>query len=258
MPLTPQDVRNQEFRTTRFRSGYDQHEVDAFLELVEEELIDRELQLEQAVGEQTRWLEPSQEPPPGPRWQADPGPVSAPPTPEGAITAAARLLEMAEESAASTAAEARREASDILSQAQAEASTILTAARRQAAQVTSDAQALAAQLERSVQERREDALRPLTEHRDELQRHIAGLQAIARECRSTLRAYADEPLPGLDAGPASQPAIQLCDVVPITAGGSRPPSGNGHGSALEAWAAPAPGPDSQPGDQRGPQDAGSP
>ena len=44
MPLTPEDVRNWEFGTTRFRPGYDQHEVDAFLELVEEELVDRDLQ----------------------------------------------------------------------------------------------------------------------------------------------------------------------------------------------------------------------
>jgi DivIVA domain-containing protein len=287
MPLTPEDVRNRQFGTTRFRSGYDQHEVDAFLELVEEELVDRDLLLEQAVGEQTRWLDPGQEPPPAPGWQADPGPVSAPPTAEGAVTAAARLLEMAEESAASTAAEARREADDILNRAQAEASTILTAARRQAARVTNDAQVLAAQVERSVQERRDDALRPLTDQRDELQRNIAGLQAIARECRSRLRAYADEPLPGLDVEPADQQTVQIGEVVPVSAGGIMPPSGhgNGNGNAPEAWTvpgarqipdpavpstctgpaprvppeeagSPAPGPDSDPGDQRGTQGAG--
>lgn len=280
MPLTPEHVRNWEFRTTRFRPGYDQHEVDAFLELVEEELVDRDLQVEQTGGEQTRWFDPSQEPPPGPGWQADPGPVSAPPTAEGTITTAARLLEMAEESAASTVAGARREADDILNRARAEASTIVTAARRQAAQVTNDAQVLAAQLERSVQEHRDDALRPLTEQRDELQRHIAGLQAIARECRSRLRAFADEPLPGLDAEPADQQTVRIGDVVPVSAGGIMPPSGNGsgNGNAPEARtvpgarqgpdpavpSAPRPrppcspggdrlprtGPDSEPGDQR--------
>lgn len=285
MPLTPEDVRNWEFGTTRFRPGYDQHEVDAFLELVEEELVDRDLQLEQAGGEQTRWFDPSQEPPPGPGRQADPGPVSAPPAAEGTLTVAARLLQMAEESAASTVAGARREADDILNRARAEASTILTAARRQAAQVTHDAQVLAAQVERSVQERRHDALRPLTEQRDELQRHIAGLQAIARECRGRLRAYADEPLPGLDAEPADQQTVQIGEVAPVSAGGIMPPSGNGNGSAPEAWTvpgarhrpdpavpstrtspaprvppeeagSPAPGPDSEPGDQRGTQGDG--
>jgi DivIVA domain-containing protein len=282
MPLTPEDVRNWEFGTTRFRPGYDQHEVDAFLELVEEELVDRDLQLEQTGGEQTRWFDPSQEPPSGPGWQADPGPVSTPPAAEGTITAAARLLEMAEESAASTVAGARLEADDILNRARAEASAILTAARRQAAQVTNDAQVLALQLERSVQEHRDDALRPLTEQRDEMQRHIAGLQAIARECRTRLRAYADEPLPGLDAEPADQQTVQIGDVAPVSAGGIMPPSGNG--SAVEVWtvpgarqgsdpavpSAPRPrppcsaggdmlprsGPDSEPGDQRSTQGGG--
>ena len=211
--------------------------------------------LEQTGGEQTRWFDPSQEPPPGPGWQADPGPVSAPPTAEGTITTAARLLEMAEESAASTVAGARQEADDILNRARAEASTILTAARRQAAQVTNDAQVLAAHLERSVQERRDDALRPLTEQRDELQRHIAGLQAIARECRSRLRAYADEPLPGLDAEPADQQTVQIGDVVPVSAAAS----GRHPATATAArWRPDRPGPAPRPSAGRpgGPQGGG--
>ena len=31
MPLTPADVRNKQFSTTRLRPGYDEEEVDAFL-----------------------------------------------------------------------------------------------------------------------------------------------------------------------------------------------------------------------------------
>src|SRR5215467_1260155 len=43
MPLTPADVRNKQFSTTRLRPGYDEEEVDAFLDEVEAEL-DRLLQ----------------------------------------------------------------------------------------------------------------------------------------------------------------------------------------------------------------------
>lgn len=43
MPLTPGDVRNKQFATTRFRPGYDEEEVDAFLDEVEAE-IDRLIQ----------------------------------------------------------------------------------------------------------------------------------------------------------------------------------------------------------------------
>jgi DivIVA domain-containing protein len=40
MPLTPADIRNKQFTTTRIRPGYDEEEVDAFLDEVEAE-IDR-------------------------------------------------------------------------------------------------------------------------------------------------------------------------------------------------------------------------
>ncbi|MFC7216694.1 DivIVA domain-containing protein [Streptomyces polyrhachis] len=38
MPLTPEDVRNKQFTTVRLREGYDEDEVDAFLDEVEAEL----------------------------------------------------------------------------------------------------------------------------------------------------------------------------------------------------------------------------
>ena len=38
MPLTPQDVRDKVFRPTRMRRGYDEDEVDGFLDEVEAEL----------------------------------------------------------------------------------------------------------------------------------------------------------------------------------------------------------------------------
>ncbi|AIA03060.1 DivIVA domain-containing protein [Streptomyces noursei] len=38
MPLTPEDVRNKQFTTVRLREGYDEDEVDAFLDEVEGEL----------------------------------------------------------------------------------------------------------------------------------------------------------------------------------------------------------------------------
>ena len=38
MPLTPEDVRNKQFTTTRLKPGYDENEVDAFLDEVEAEL----------------------------------------------------------------------------------------------------------------------------------------------------------------------------------------------------------------------------
>ena len=144
MPLTPEGVRRWKFGTTRFRRGYDQQEVDAFLELVEEELVDRDIQTEQV--RETRWFDSSPELPAEPSRQTGTGQVSGPSAAEGTMTAAAFLLQMAAESSASTIAEARQEADRILSRARGEASTILCTARRQAEQVTTDAQDGVAQL----------------------------------------------------------------------------------------------------------------
>ena len=38
MALTPEDVVNKRFNPTKFREGYDQDEVDAFLEVIEAQL----------------------------------------------------------------------------------------------------------------------------------------------------------------------------------------------------------------------------
>src|SRR4051794_15318265 len=38
MPLTPEDVQKKQFSTVRFKEGYDEEEVDAFLDEVEAEL----------------------------------------------------------------------------------------------------------------------------------------------------------------------------------------------------------------------------
>ncbi len=179
MPLTPEGVRTWKFGTTRFRRGYDHQEVDAFLELVEEELVDRDIQAEQVRG--TRWFDSSPEPPVEPSRQTGTGQVSVPSAAEGTLTAAARLLQMAAESSASAIAEARQEADRILSRARGEASTILSTARRQADQVTNNAQDRAAQLQRSVQERRDVAFRPLTRQRDELQRPITIAEVVGAD-----------------------------------------------------------------------------
>ena len=71
MSLTPEGVRTWKFSTTRFRRGYDQQGVDAFLELVEEELADRDIRTEQARG--ARWFDSSPEPPAEPSRQTGTG-----------------------------------------------------------------------------------------------------------------------------------------------------------------------------------------
>src|SRR5215467_6072156 len=61
MPLTPADVRNKQFSTTRLRPGYDEEEVDAFLDEVEaalDELIQDNEELRAKLNEALRGKSP--------------------------------------------------------------------------------------------------------------------------------------------------------------------------------------------------------
>jgi DivIVA domain-containing protein len=49
MALSPEDVRNTMFGTTRMRTGYDMDEVDAFLDVIESDLIRRSEEVQRAL-----------------------------------------------------------------------------------------------------------------------------------------------------------------------------------------------------------------
>src|SRR4029077_3331152 len=96
MPLTPEDVQNKRFTTTRFRPGYDEDEVDSFLDEVEAELS-RLLQENTDLRARGGGA-----PPPPPAAVAEPTPAptpSAPAEPEGGQEAALKTLLLAQRTA---------------------------------------------------------------------------------------------------------------------------------------------------------------
>ncbi|MGH3240864.1 MAG: DivIVA domain-containing protein, partial [Spirillospora sp.] len=124
MPLTPADVRNKQFSTTRLRPGYDEEEVDAFLDEVEAELdrlIQENEELRAKLAECLRGKVPAMaapivepkpdvqkipEPPrPEPQPQPEPEPalgglgMSPAPTGEDNMDTAARVLALAQQTA---------------------------------------------------------------------------------------------------------------------------------------------------------------
>jgi DivIVA domain-containing protein len=241
MPLTPADVRNKQFSTTRLRPGYDEEEVDAFLDEVEaalDELIQDNEELRAKLAEAMRGRPPVSLTP-----QADvpemmqpepirheperrPEPVTlAPPRPvEDNMDTAARVLALAQQTADQAIADARREADETLGRARREADDILTKARRQAEQVTSDARARAESLERDAQERHRQAMGSLVQSREELERRVDDLRAFEREYRSRLKAYLEGQLRDLEAGAADS------GVFPAVGTGPQPsPVGVGMG-----------------------------
>jgi DivIVA domain-containing protein len=234
MPLTPADVRNKQFSTTRLRPGYDEEEVDAFLDEVEAELdrlIQENEELRAKLAEVMRGgksavpalSSPLSDPKPDmmvpePMVQdrrPEPVMMGGMPHIEDNMDTAARVLSLAQQTADQAIADARREADETLGRARREADEVLTKARRQAEQITGDARARAESLERDAQERHRQAMGSLVQTREELERRVDDLRAFEREYRSRLKAYLEGQLRDLEAGvtdsgtfPSMGPATQ--------------------------------------------------
>jgi DivIVA domain-containing protein len=239
MPLTPADVRNKQFSTTRLRPGYDEEEVDAFLDEVEAELdrlIQENEELRAKLAEVLRGGKsavPALSSPlsdPKPEMMApeplveperrQPEPVmmgGMPPRIEDNMDTAARVLSLAQQTADQAIADARREADETLGRARREADEVLTKARRQAEQITGDARARAESLERDAQERHRQAMGSLVQTREELERRVDDLRAFEREYRSRLKAYLEGQLRDLEAG------VPDGGGFPTAGAGSQPP-----------------------------------
>src|SRR3954463_6785011 len=115
MPLTPEDVQNKRFTTVRFKEGYDEEEVDAFLDEVEAEL--RRLLGE---NEQLRRAPKPAAPAPPPPRAPTPAPAAPPVREEQPQEAALRTLLLAQRTADEAIAEAKAEAAQISPAAKAE------------------------------------------------------------------------------------------------------------------------------------------
>ena len=235
MPLTPADVRNKQFSTTRLRPGYDEEEVDAFLDEVEAEL-DRLIQENEELraklaevlrGGKTPGRRGPQRAARGVRPGADGAPsrrVSEPerrPEPvmmkpvEDNMDTAARVLALAQQTADQAIADARREADETLGRARREADDMLTKARRQSEQITSDARARAESLERDAQERHRQAMGSLVQS-------ARGARAPGRR-PARLRARVPQQAEGVPRGPARDLEAGAADsgVFPASSSGQR-------------------------------------
>jgi DivIVA domain-containing protein len=252
MPLTPADVRNKQFSTTRLRPGYDEEEVDAFLDEVESELdrlIQENEELRAKLAESLRggksvpalssplaeskmdMMQP--EPPREPeRRQPEPVMMGSMTPHEDNMDTAARVLSLAQQTADQAIADARREADETLGRARREADEVLTKARRQAEQITGDARARAESLERDAQERHRQAMGSLVQQREELERRVDDLRAFEREYRSRLKAYLEGQLRDLEAGVTDSGAFPTMGSAPQ----SSVPAALGQGSSRNGGA----------------------
>src|SRR4051794_8682640 len=167
MPLTPEDVQTKRFSTVRFKEGYDEEEVDAFLDEVEAEL-------RRLLGENSELRsQPASAAAPTPAVAPTPTPAAPPPP-----VAPAPPAEEPTEAALRTLLLAQRTADEAIAQAKAEAEQLVASAKMRASSIEAEAQSKHAQ-----------AVADLQRQRSALDAQIEELRAFEREYRTRLKAY---------------------------------------------------------------------
>ena len=179
MPVRPEDIQNKKFKVVRgIGKGYDEVEVDSFLDEIEVELS-RVLEENASLRER---LEAALNAP-------APQPVAS-----EAEEMLRRTLLLAQRTADETVAQAQAEAERTTSEARQTATALVEAARAQSAAAT-------AELER---------------RRQALEQHIEGLRAFEREYRTRLKAYLESQLRDLDGrGAPAEVAAAAPPAAPV-------------------------------------------
>ena len=191
MPLTPADVHNVAFSKPPIgKRGYNEDEVDAFLDLVENELtrlIEENADLQQRVAELDQELaaggsggagqstqaipvyeqpaaEPAPEPTPQPAYEAPSAQAS-----EDQALRAAKVLSLAQDTADRLTSTAKAESEKLLADARAQADALVSEARQTAETTVTDARQRADAMLADAQTRSEAQLRQAQEKADALQ-----------------------------------------------------------------------------------------
>ncbi|AMM32495.1 cell division protein [Sinomonas atrocyanea] len=200
MALTPEDVVNKRFQPTKFREGYDQDEVDDFLDEIvielrrlnqeNDELRKKVAELSGKQGaapqaaEKPAPVEVREEPKPEPAKEVAPAPAApAPqaPAPSGdgrtaVAESAAGLLAMAQQMHDKHVQDGLDQRDKIIAEAQIEASSLVN----------------------DAQEKSRKTLGALEQQRSVLERKVEQLRGFERDYRSRLKAYIEGQLRDLE------------------------------------------------------------
>ncbi|MGY1666292.1 DivIVA domain-containing protein [Geodermatophilus sp. SYSU D00696] len=227
LPLTPADVHNVVFKKPPIgKRGYDEDEVDAFLDVVEAELArlieeNNELRSGSSTG-RVPAQQAAPEPPPAPA--PPPQPVAR----EDDTTRASRMLALASETADRYVNEAKAQADQMVSSAKATSDRLLTDARAKSEQMVNEAKlradsmvndartradtmerearAKAAALDQDAERRHREVMGGLEEKRANLERKIEELRTFEREYRTRFRSYLESHLRDLDSRGSAEPS----------------------------------------------------
>jgi DivIVA domain-containing protein len=237
MALTPDDVVNKRFQPTKFREGYDQDEVDDFLDEVVEELRrlnkeNDELRSQLADCQAGKPVQAAA-PVPAPVAAVAEAPAEEPKAAEPEVKEAAPVAEpapvaapvvsapIAPAEAAAPAASSAENAAGVLAMAQklhdeyvtagaTERDRLVGEAKDKAAGLVSDAEAAARKTTQDAEETKRKTLAELERQKTGLETQIEKLRGFERDYRSRLRTYIQGQLKDLDSaamiGDESSPA----------------------------------------------------
>jgi len=229
MPLTPEDVVSKRFQATKFREGYDQDEVDDFLDDVVNELrrlneendeLRQKLGVcERRVGELSRAsvareAAPQEEAPKPPQPAPLPVPVAAQvPEPQR------QLLEPM------GGGQGPEAAAGMLALAQKLHDEYVRNGEQTRDRIVNEARDHAGRLVREAEDKQRQTLGSLEQERSLLERKIDELRAFEREYRSRLKSYLEGQLRDLEAKAAVVPNRGPQQPQPAVAGAQGPYAG---------------------------------
>lgn len=239
MALTPEDVVNKRFQATKFREGYDQDEVDDFLDEVVNELRrlneeNDELRqklgaCERRVGELSRATVARESMP-------EPEPVPAP-VPVPMPVAQPEPMRMPQMEVTGQGPEA---AAGMLALAQKLHDEYVRNGEQQRDRIVNEAREHANRLVREAEEKQRQTLGSLEQERSLLERKIDELRAFEREYRSRLKSYLEGQLRELDQKAAVVPNRGPQPAASLAGGGAGYngplPSRSGYGDQADAGA----------------------
>lgn len=213
MALTPEDVVNKRFQPTKFREGYDQDEVDDFLDEIVVELRrlhqeNDDLRKQLADASSTTAAAPA---------KAAPAPVKAEPVvekkapvepeapkpevvkPEPVVEKPAPVVAAPAAPAKAAADTTAESATGVIALAQRLHDEYVNAGVEQRDKIIAEAQIEASTLVNDAQEKSRKTLGALEQQRSVLERKVEQLRGFERDYRSRLKTYIEGQLRDLDA-----------------------------------------------------------
>jgi DivIVA domain-containing protein len=206
MPLTPADVHNVAFKKPSIgKRGYDEDEVDAFLDVVEAELsrlIEENADLTARLTEFEAGGSPAPKAVAAPVAQAPaPAPAAAAPAPvssEAVATQAARLLGLAQETADRLTDEAKAESDKLLADDRNQSDALVSDATTRAEAAERDSRIKAEALDAQAKARYDETIGKLADEKVGLEKKIEDLRKYEREYRGRLKSWISDQLSQLD------------------------------------------------------------